>query len=318
MEAKNTLSYRNDLEVTQELIQLIEDLDEKDKEVFNYIYSHQPEIRTLIAKNINLSSKNLHIMKNDVNIFVRASVAQNRKLDQLDIISLSQDSNVLVVSSIAANQNLPLELIEDFVSHESYMIRSSVASNSCIGINHLEKLSQDKIWGVREKVALNKLTPAKVLDKMAEDRTREVVEAVARSSSTSMHTLEKLSKKDNDLRDIVLENESLEESLLKDIFETVRNDEDNDSEGSNYNYRSREIIAKRGNLSRYFINLLIIDSEAGVRTSLAGNKVLTINDLEILAIDSDQSVRKAAFDNPNSNDSIKASARLLGLDNEDE
>ena len=312
------MSYRNDLEVDQDLIQLIDNLDEKVDEIFKYIYSHQPEIRTLIAKNRNLSAKNLNIMKDDVNIFVRASVAQNPNLDHSDVIFLSKDSNVLVVTSIAANQNLPLEIIEDFVSHESYMIRSSIATNSFIGLNHLEKLSQDEIWGVRENVALNKLTPTKVLDQMAEDRTREVVEAVAQNISTSMHTLEKLSKKDNDLRNIVLENESLEESLLKEIFEGVRSDEDNDSEGSNYNYRSREIIAKRGNLSRYFINLLIIDSEAGVRTSLAGNKVLTINDLEILAIDSDQSVRKAAFDNPNSNDSIKASARLLGLDNEDE
>ena len=312
------MSYRNDLEVDQDLIQLIDNLDEKVDEIFKYIYSHQPEIRTLIAKNRNLSAKNLNIMKDDVNIFVRASVAQNPNLDHSDVIFLSKDSNVLVVTSIAANQNLPLEIIEDFVSHESYMIRSSIATNSFIGINHLEKLSQDEIWGVRENVALNKLTPAEVLDQMAEDRIREVVEAVARNSSTSMQTLEKLSKKDNDLRTIVLENESLEESLLKEIFEEVKSDEDNNSEGTHYNYQSREIIAKRGNLSRYFINSLINDSEAGVRASLAGNKVLTTKDLEILAIDSDQSVRKAAFDNPNSNDSIKASARLLGLDNEDE
>ncbi len=306
------------MEINEDLTQLIDNLSGNDDEIFKYIYSHQTEIRTLIAKNINLSAENLHIMRNDVNIFVRSSVAQNPNLDHADIVFLSKDPNVLVVSTIAANQKLPVEIVEDFVSHESYMIRSSIASNSYLDINHLEKLSRDKNWGVREKVAQNKQTPAKVLDQLADDLTREVVEAVANNISAPMQTLEKLSKRDNDLRDIVLDNESLEESLLKQIFETIKNDEDDESEESNSNYQAREIIAQRGNLSREFINLLIKDSKAGVRASLAGNKVLAINDLEILAIDSDRSVRKAVFDNPNSSDSIKASARLLGLDDEDD
>jgi hypothetical protein len=58
---------------------------------------------------------------------------------------------------------------------------------------------------------------------------------------------------------------------------------------------------------------LVQDPSNYVRRDLASNPILTDEFLSVLALDSNEDVRGAVVDNPNSSPESKATATLLGL-----
>jgi hypothetical protein len=100
--------------------------------------------------------------------------------------------------------------------------------------------------------------------------------------------------------------------------EALQPGDDPEDENLMHSSDIRIAIAKRSNLSDSFIELIMNDPYYIVRGYLAKNECLKDQYLSRLALDPEQSVRSDVVQNSNASETTKASAILLGVDQDEE
>lgn len=295
------------------------ELDQKDMEYC--VLSSQTELRAVVASNPKLPTRFAQWMAKDIEPTVREALSQNQSIDPKIIDELSQDSNLAVISAAASNPNLKPERLSELANHRSYIVRNEVARNPSAPSPILEKLAQDSEWGVRRSVASNLNATKELLNRLSNEEIPEIQLAVAENPATDMDTLVGLWSKVPSVRQAVVENPSCTEEFLLGALEDalkLRPDQDDTWDDSLKGQTNiREAVAQRTNLTRTLIEKLIKDPSHYVRKYLASNTLLVESDLAILALDSDENVRQAVVENPNTSSESKAAATLLGLPERD-
>jgi hypothetical protein len=295
------------------------ELDQKDMEYC--VLSSQTELRAVVASNPKLPAKFAQWMAKDIEPTVREALSQNQSIDPKIIDELSQDSNLAVISAAAFNPNLKPERLSELANHRSYIVRNEVARNSKAPLAVLERLAQDTEWGVRRSVASNLNVTKELLNQLSTEDIPEIQLAVAANPATAMDTLTNLWNTFPSTRRTVVENPScIEEFLLEAIDDALKlqpDQEESWDDDLKGDTNIREAIAQRTNLTRALIQKLINDPSHYVRRYVASNILLTESDLSVLALDSDENVRQAVVENPNTSNESKAAATLLGLPERD-
>lgn len=287
------------------------------KEMEYCVLSPQNELRQIVATNANLTDLFVSWMVKDIDPFVRAALAKNPSIKPSYIELLSKDDNLLVISAASENPNLTVNCLYELSKHRSYIVRTGVAANPNTNEEILEFLSRDSEWGVRRSVAANPSTSTELLDILSKDEVSEIHVAVAANPRTSMGILDFLWNSSSVARDNVLKNSNCTDDFLIEVLQNAllpREDQDETwSDEIRGDTNSRELIAERSKLSRQLIEILIDDPSYYVRRKVAANTSLSESDLSKLALDSDEEVRQAVVNNPNTSSESKAAATLLGL-----
>jgi hypothetical protein len=316
------------IDLTQDNIDEIENKLHSEIEFEYLVTSHQFEVREHIAKNPSLPAKFATWMAEDVHVQVRQSLATNLNISENVILKLASDKKISVRCAIAKHPNLPIEYLESFSKDASYLLRDAVASNPSINSEILTRLSQDTEWGVRRSVAGNPRASSEVLVSLSSDTESEVVDAITNNHLTPPEILTRLLEVFNQgeksrYRSNILMNPSFPEPKALEIYENAMlpvtpspDEEDHEDTELVMTSDDRISIAQRPNLSSKFIEKIIDDPYSIVRSNLARNECVVDKFLSQLALDSDESVRTNVYRNPNSSAETKASAVLLGLEEE--
>ena len=287
------------------------------KEMEYCVLSSQNELRQIVATNANLSDLFVSWMVKDVDPFVRAALAKNSSINPTYIEILAKDKNLLVISAASENPNLSASCLNELSKHRSYIVRTGVAANPNTKHEILESLSKDSEWGVRRSVAANPSASTELLDILSKDEVSEIHVAVAENLNTSMNTLNFLWNSSSVARSNVLKNVNCTDEFLLEVLQNAllpgRDQDETWGDEIRGDTNSRELIAERTHLSRKLIEILIDDPSYYVRRILAANSSLNENDLSKLALDTDEEVRQAVVNNPNTSSESKAAATLLGL-----
>ncbi len=305
------------IEINDEVRDQVASPDLDIKEMEYCVLSSQTDLREIVATNPKLTDRFAHWMSKDVEPSVRASLAKNTSIDSTLVVGLSNDSHLSVISAACENPTLSTSRLSELASHRSYIVRTGVASNPNASPDILRKLAKDSEWGVRRSVAQNPSTDLELLDLLSGEEISEIQLAVAENPKTMMSTLQKLWENSAAARYTVLKNPNCtDEFLLAAIKSAMQLKEDQDetwSDDIRGDTTVRENIAERVILSRALIEILIDDPSHYVRQRLASNTSLNESDLSKLALDSDENVRRAVVENPNTSSESKAAATLLGL-----
>ena len=311
------MSNHRFIEIDDEVREQVSSPNLDSKEMEYCVLSSQNELRQIVATNAKLTDLFVSWMVKDVDPFVRAALAKNPSINPIFIEVLSKDKNLLVISAASENPNLSASCLNELSKHRSYIVRTGVAANPNTKYEILELLAKDSEWGVRRSVAANPSASTELLDNLSRDEVSEIHIAVAENSNTSMSTLNFLWNSSSEARSKVLKNANCTEDFLVEVLQNALlpsqgQDEtwSDDIRGDTY---SRELIAERSELSRKLIEILIDDPSYYVRRKLAASTSLNENDLSKLALDTDEEVRQAVVNNPNTTSESKAAATLLGL-----
>jgi hypothetical protein len=235
---------------------------------------------------------------------------------------------------IAENPNCDQEMQMAFVNISHGGIRTAVAKNKGLAISHLVTLASDGNEWVRAGVASNDLASPQLLTNLARDESAWVRQNVAQNPNAPVEVLRQLATEaDEDVQQGLAENPSLPEDLSHYLFgqktayssKVHRSLAENPStvtslleQLSKSEDRSvREGVAGQSHCALEVALALTQDTESSVRLKLAET---TRHDevLKALAIDSDEDVRGATYENPASPDAARASAALLGLPKKDD
>ncbi len=309
------------IEINDEVRDQVSSPDLDIKEMEYCVLSSQTELREIVATNPKLTDQFARWMSKDVEPLVRAALSRNTSIDPKLILDLSQDSHLSVISAASENPNLSSTRLSELATHRSYIVRTGVAANPNAPGEILEKLAKDSEWGVRRSVAKNNSANVALLDSLSKEDISEIQIAVAENPVTSMSTLQKLWDNSAAARNTVIKNPNCTESFLLEAIKGALQPSEGEDETWDDDIRGdttvRQNIAERENLSRALIDALINDPSHYVRQRLASNLSLTADDLSKLALDSDESVRQAVVENPNTSNESKAAATLLGLPNKE-
>jgi hypothetical protein len=315
-----------EIELNDENIAEISRTKHSDKEFEYLVTSHQIEVRLNVAKNPHLPSKFARWMVGDIRQEIRAALASNSSVDFEILKPLLSEQPLAVIAGLAGNSKLPEMQLRDLALHRSYLVREAVAENPSAPSDLLNQLSKDEVWGVRRKVATNSNTSSETLERLAADSSYEVLNAVAENEASTNEILKKLmsiaGRSESEvkaLKNMCLKNSSFSESEAMAIYkEAMKPVEDaEEDEALMHSSELRIAIAQRKNLSDSFVELLMKDPYYNVRGWLARN--LSIKDVYLaqLALDSEQSVRSDVVKNPNASEMTRASAILLGVDQDE-
>jgi hypothetical protein len=287
------------------------------KEMEYCVLSSQTELRELVASNPKLLDHFARWMSKDVDHTVRAALSQNTSIDPTIVFELSNDSHLAVISAASENPNLSQPRLAELAGHRSYIVRTGVARNTSVSLDTLKQLAKDSEWGVRRSVAANPKVNTELLAELAKEEVDEIQIAVASNSHTTMEILQQLWISSSAARDSVIGNPNCtEEFLLNAIKEALLPKEDQDDtwdDDIRGDTNVRELIAERPDLARSLISALLDDPSHYVRKKLAANTSLNEQDLSKLSLDSNENVRQAVVENPNTSAESKAAATLLGL-----
>jgi len=315
----------NTIEMTDENIAEISGKEHSEKEFEYLVTSHQAEVRVEVAKNPHLPIRFANWMSQDVRQDVRATLAANPILSKEIFEVLIAESSMAVLAGLASNPNVPIEYLIKLGEHKSYLVRDPVAGNPSAPKHLLETLSKDGVWGVRRSVAGNPSASVEVLKKLASDEVNEVLFALTKNQAATPEVFEQLlksaSKSESEVKNLkiaILENPSYPENLAMDAYNQAMKKTDEDDDDLMNGSDVRIAVSQRPNLSEKAIDVIILDPYYIVRGYLARNLSVSDRYLSRLALDSEQSVRTDVIGNPNASDETKASAILLGVDQDDE
>lgn len=163
--------------------------------------SHDPAIRTGVARNRSAPLELLERLANDREPMVRRAIAlregiparlQAQLIAELWHIPISYSGQ----RRFAALSGLPAAILELLSRSRCHRVRVLVAKHPNTAPETLERLARDRRFEVREAVARSPSTPADLLQRLAKDANRALRRAVAKNRATPRHTLRNLARTD--------------------------------------------------------------------------------------------------------------------------
>jgi hypothetical protein len=236
--------------------------------------------------------------------------------------------------AVAENPNCDEAMHMAFVTIGHGGIRTAVAKNKSLSLSHLAALATDDNEWVRAGVASNESTSPELLIDLAHDESAWVRQNVAQNPNSPPEVLRQLAQEaDEDVQQALAENPSLPKGLSRHIFE----------QETPYSFQVHRRLAENPNTDSALLESLSKSEKPLVRAAVAGHSHCSLEIalalaqdtdstvraklaertsfdevLKILAVDSEEDVRGATYENPAASEPTRASAVLLGLPKKDE
>lgn len=247
--------------------------------------SRFPDVRRLIAENVNTSQSILEILADDSEPKVVQAVIKNKNTPYSLLLKLAGRNDDKLSKTIVQLPTTPPNLLSLLFKVSSESIGRLVLEHQNCPEEVLISASNSTNRGYRRRAAQHPhLRDQSVLSKLADDPEAFVRSGVAMNPNLPANMMLKLSN-DSDLKvriAAVYQNSNTSEDALIEGLE---------HEGS----WARSIIAKHPNLKNVdVLAQLSRDESWWVREALASNKNLTPSIREILLSDTDERVRRAA------------------------
>jgi hypothetical protein len=275
-----------------------------------------PQVRSYAAQNPSLSAQQIQWLLRD-QPQVQAGLARNPAIDAQTLITLSQSPHIRVRSQAISHSSFPAASLAPCAKDSSSRIRAAVAQSPHADAPTLSALATDSEFEVRACVARHASTPSEVLGALADDSFDEVITAVAENPHTPLTVLEKFLSGTHLQKLHVAKNPALTDEILKKALTQameLTEDQDETWEEMRGDTSLRGWIAERTPLSAELISILSQDPYQWVRAAVAKNPSVPDSVLAQLALDPEESVRSSVVDNPSASADTKATAALLGIE----
>lgn len=206
-------------------------------------------------------------------------------------------ANERILSCIAENPNTPPSKLESLGLASKYEwldVKEIVAKNPSTPASVLLRMAATKEYGVEIGLAENPNTPSEILEKLSEKRDNLILAGLASNPSAPSHILEKLAKKkDESILSALIDNPKTPSTALTQIGKLIDADAD-------YYWLSLNLDL-HPNVPSEVLAILADDrvfyDEPRIRR-IALNPKLPSRSLEVLAKDTDTTIRKNVVKNP--------------------